>query len=344
MVHVDAARHRGLPCAAPSTCRALGRIGRRRRDVRVGRIADGRPGGRRRGGARAGRGRRSSRLRHPRAVRLRSVADSRNARAGRRPRRVSGRALGGGGADLLCAGPDVRRSGARPVGRALRSGPVGPWVYAYRGLLRGTAVGLAVLVFVLLDRPSGVDVLFVALGLVLALAVIENARGAHGRRQGRADGCRPASGGEGRADLPPGFLWLSAGTLGAGRGRGLPAAVLEVRLGDRHRHPGVLRHGAVGSRRQSGAGAHRHPVGVAVCEAVARSAAAAARRDADRAAPRDPARVGGVAGAGEPVHALRVRHVADPRAPGCGVRALRRRRGRALRSEAQARDGAGRDH
>jgi hypothetical protein len=30
-----------------------------------------------------------------------------------------------------------------------------------------------VLVFVLLDRPSGVDVLFVALGLVLALAVIE---------------------------------------------------------------------------------------------------------------------------------------------------------------------------
>jgi hypothetical protein len=32
---------------------------------------------------------------------------------------------------------------------------------------------LAVLVFVLLDRPSGVDVLFVALGLVLALAVIE---------------------------------------------------------------------------------------------------------------------------------------------------------------------------
>jgi hypothetical protein len=59
------------------------------------------------------------------------------------------------------------------VGRALRSGPVGPWVYAYRGLLRGTAVGLAVLVFVLLDRPSGVDVLFVALGLVLALAVIE---------------------------------------------------------------------------------------------------------------------------------------------------------------------------
>jgi hypothetical protein len=59
------------------------------------------------------------------------------------------------------------------VGRALRSGPVGPWVYAYRGLLRGTAVGLAVLVFVLLDRPSGVAVLFVALGLVLALAVIE---------------------------------------------------------------------------------------------------------------------------------------------------------------------------
>ena len=131
--HVDAARHRGLPCAAPSTCRALGRIGRRRRDVRVGRVADGRPGGSGRGGAQAGRGRRSSRpTTSSCGSSTQRVADARNARAGRRPRRVSGRALGGGGADSLCAGPDVRRSGARP-GRsgALRLGPVGPWVYAY---------------------------------------------------------------------------------------------------------------------------------------------------------------------------------------------------------------------
>jgi hypothetical protein len=59
------------------------------------------------------------------------------------------------------------------VGRALRSGPVGPWVYANRGPLRGTAVGLAVLVFVLLDRPTGHDIVLVALGLVLVLGVIQ---------------------------------------------------------------------------------------------------------------------------------------------------------------------------
>lgn len=65
------------------------------------------------------------------------------------------------------------RLGRGRVGRALRSGPVGPWVHAYRGLLRGAAVGLAVLVFVLLDQPTGRDVLLVALGLVLVLGVIE---------------------------------------------------------------------------------------------------------------------------------------------------------------------------
>jgi hypothetical protein len=59
------------------------------------------------------------------------------------------------------------------VGRALRSGPVGPWVYANRGTLRATAGGLAVLVFVLLDRPTGHDVVLVALGLVLALGVTQ---------------------------------------------------------------------------------------------------------------------------------------------------------------------------
>ena len=41
------------------------------------------------------------------------------------------------------------------------------------GLLRIAVVGLAVLVFILLDRPTGLDVLLLALGLVVALAVIE---------------------------------------------------------------------------------------------------------------------------------------------------------------------------
>ena len=70
-------------------------------------------------------------------------------------------------------GRALTRLGRGRVGGALRSGPVGPWVHAYRGLLRGAAVGLAVLVFVLLDQPTGRDVLLVALGLVVVLGVIE---------------------------------------------------------------------------------------------------------------------------------------------------------------------------
>lgn len=49
--------------------------------------------------------------------------------------------------------------------------------------------------------------------------------------QSRTDGRGQAFTGEGRADLPPGFLWLSAETVGSGRSRGVPAPVLEVRLG-----------------------------------------------------------------------------------------------------------------
>ena len=59
------------------------------------------------------------------------------------------------------------------VAEALAAGPVGPWVHAHRQLLRLAALGLAVLVFILLDRPTGWDVLLVAIGLVLALAIIE---------------------------------------------------------------------------------------------------------------------------------------------------------------------------
>ena len=51
----------------------------------------------------------------------------------------------------------------------------------------------------------------------------------------------------------------------------------------------------------------------------------------------------GVARAGEPVHALRVRHLARPELPGRPVRAVRRRRGRALRHRAPGPRGAGGD-
>jgi hypothetical protein len=43
---------------------------------------------------------------------------------------------------------------------------------------------------------------------------------------------------------PDSYLWLPAEQVGAGRGRGMPAAVLELRLGGRARHPEVLRHRA----------------------------------------------------------------------------------------------------
>jgi hypothetical protein len=59
------------------------------------------------------------------------------------------------------------------VADTLRTGPVGPWVHAHVGLLRSAAAGLAVLVFVLSDRPTGLDVLLIALVLVVVLAVIE---------------------------------------------------------------------------------------------------------------------------------------------------------------------------
>jgi hypothetical protein len=46
-------------------------------------------------------------------------------------------------------------------------------VHTYRGALRGAAVALAALVFVFLDRPSGVAVLVIAALLAICLAVIQ---------------------------------------------------------------------------------------------------------------------------------------------------------------------------
>jgi hypothetical protein len=54
-----------------------------------------------------------------------------------------------------------------------RSSRLGGWVHAYRGMLRGAAVGLAVVAFVFLDRPSGFAVLLITLVLVVCLAVIQ---------------------------------------------------------------------------------------------------------------------------------------------------------------------------
>src|SRR4051794_15619778 len=59
------------------------------------------------------------------------------------------------------------------IAEALGSGPVGPFVHAHLRLLQMTVHGLAVLVFVLLDRPTGLDVLLLAFALVVALGVIK---------------------------------------------------------------------------------------------------------------------------------------------------------------------------
>lgn len=55
----------------------------------------------------------------------------------------------------------------------VRTGRFGGWVHTYRGVLRGAAVGLAVLILVFLDQPSGLTVLLVAVLLVVFLAVIQ---------------------------------------------------------------------------------------------------------------------------------------------------------------------------
>jgi hypothetical protein len=64
----------------------------------------------------------------------------------------------------------LRERGTRA---GLRTGRVGGWVHTHAGALRFTAVGLAVLVFVFLDRPSGFAVLTIALSLLACLAVVQ---------------------------------------------------------------------------------------------------------------------------------------------------------------------------
>jgi hypothetical protein len=55
----------------------------------------------------------------------------------------------------------------------LRTGPVGSWVHANLTVLRLAVVALAALIFVFLDRPSGMDVLVLAGLAVLALVVLQ---------------------------------------------------------------------------------------------------------------------------------------------------------------------------
>ena len=64
----------------------------------------------------------------------------------------------------------LRGRGARA---GLRTGRAGAWVHTYRGVLRGAAVGAAVLVFAFLDRPGAGAVVAIALALVVCLAVIQ---------------------------------------------------------------------------------------------------------------------------------------------------------------------------
>ena len=59
------------------------------------------------------------------------------------------------------------------VRRRLQDGPVGPWVHEYRTALRAGLVVLAALVAIFLDRPSGGDILVIALTLVVLLGVVE---------------------------------------------------------------------------------------------------------------------------------------------------------------------------
>lgn len=71
----------------------------------------------------------------------------------------------------------LRAAGARFLAwlreRGPSTGPVGRWVHTYRRVLRGTAVALAALIFVFLDRPSGAAVLVLAALLAVCLAVIQ---------------------------------------------------------------------------------------------------------------------------------------------------------------------------
>ena len=151
----------------------------------------------------------------------------------------------------------------------------------------------------------------------------EDARGAHRGRQDRPDGRSHVFGAGGGAVVPSRLLRLSAWTLGVGRGGAVPAAVLEVRLGDRSRSPGVLRLDRPRPVAQGGVQAHGPAVGPPLREAVVGGAAATGGRHHRRPGSGNPAGLRDLAVVGQPVPALRVRPVDGPEVPGLSVRALR---------------------
>ena len=98
------------------------------------------------------------------------------------------------------------------------------------------------------------------------------------------------AGAEGRTDLPSRLLRLPAVPVGAGRGRGMPGALLEDRLGDRSGHPEVLRQRRSRPDGQGGGGPHRRPWVVLYVKRWLTAPLAAARRDAVSSGIEEPRR------------------------------------------------------
>jgi hypothetical protein len=63
------------------------------------------------------------------------------------------------------------RGGAEKVG--FRTGPVGAWVYRYKRVLQFVTLGIAALVLVFWDRPTGKVIIVLALCVLVVLAIIE---------------------------------------------------------------------------------------------------------------------------------------------------------------------------
>ena len=63
------------------------------------------------------------------------------------------------------------RGGAEKAG--FRTGPVGAWVYRYKRVLQFVALGIAALVLVFWDQPTGKVIIVLALCVLVVLAIIE---------------------------------------------------------------------------------------------------------------------------------------------------------------------------
>jgi hypothetical protein len=63
------------------------------------------------------------------------------------------------------------RGGAEKAG--FRTGPVGAWVYTYKRVLQFVTLGIAALVLVFWNRPTGKVIIVLALCVLVVLAIIE---------------------------------------------------------------------------------------------------------------------------------------------------------------------------